>query len=148
MYTSAGVGTATSWVSTSDQRLKSNIEEITDSLDKLKKLTGYTYDKRSDLTPNEHTYTSHEAGLIAQEVQKVLPEAVTSSGDESLLAVNSYAVQALQINATKELDAKVEANEETIAVLTSKVEAQALQLEAQQQQIDELKALVQSLITK
>ncbi|HFK6835978.1 TPA: hypothetical protein ACGZCP_005265, partial [Citrobacter freundii] len=29
MYTSAGVGTATSWVSTSDQRLKSNIEEIT-----------------------------------------------------------------------------------------------------------------------
>lgn len=148
MYTSAGVGTATSWVSTSDQRLKSNIEEITGSLDKLKKLTGYTYDKRSDLTPNEHTYTSHEAGLIAQEVQKVLPEAVTSSGDESLLAVNSYAVQALQINATKELDAKVEANEETIAVLTSKVEAQALQLEAQQQQIDELKALVQSLITK
>ncbi|EDF9497070.1 hypothetical protein GCB02_14685 [Salmonella enterica] len=148
MYTSAGVGTATSWVSTSDQRLKSNIEEITGSLDKLKKLTGYTYDKRSDLTPNEHTYTSHEAGLIAQEVQKVLPEAVTSSGDESLLAVNSYAVQALQINATKELDAKVEANEETITVLTSKVEAQALQLEAQQQQIDELKALVQSLITK
>lgn len=148
MYTSAGVGTATSWVSTSDQRLKSNIEEITGSLDKLKKLTGYTYDKRSDLTPNEHTYTSHEAGLIAQEVQKVLPEAVTSSGDESLLAVNSYAVQALQINATKELDAKVEANEETIAVLTSKVEALALQLEAQQQQIDELKALVQSLITK
>lgn len=148
MYTSAGVGTATSWVSTSDQRLKSNIEEITGSLDKLKKLTGYTYDKRSDLTPNEHTYTSHEAGLIAQEVQKVLPEAVTSSGDESLLAVNSYAVQALQINATKELDAKVEAYEETIAVLTSKVEAQALQLEAQQQQIDELKALVQSLITK
>ncbi|MDM2910104.1 tail fiber domain-containing protein [Citrobacter sp. Cpo012] len=148
MYTSAGVGTATSWVSTSDQRLKSNIEEITGSLDKLKKLTGYTYDKRSDLTPNEHTYTSHEAGLIAQEVQKVLPEAVTSSGDELLLAVNSYAVQALQINATKELDAKVEANEETIAVLTSKVEAQALQLEAQQQQIDELKALVQSLITK
>ncbi|EBI3245362.1 tail fiber domain-containing protein [Salmonella enterica] len=148
MYSSTGTAQATSWVSTSDQRLKSNIEEITGSLDKLKKLTGYTYDKRSDLTPNEHTYTSHEAGLIAQEVQKVLPEAVTSSGDESLLAVNSYAVQALQINATKELDAKVEANEETIAVLTSKVEAQALQLEAQQQQIDELKALVQSLITK
>lgn len=148
MYSSTGTAQATSWVSTSDQRLKSNIEEITGSLDKLKKLTGYTYDKRSDLTPNEHTYTSHEAGLIAQEVQKVLPEAVTSSGDESLLAVNSYAVQALQINATKELDAKVEANEETIAVLTSKVEAQALQLESQQQQIDELKALVQSLITK
>lgn len=144
-----GVAQAVSWVSTSDQRLKTNIQEITGSLDKLKTLTGYTYDKRSTLTPNEYTFTTHEAGLLAQEVQKVLPEAVVATNDdEALLGVNSYAVQALQINATKELNDKVEAQAKTIAVLTSKVEAKALQLESQQQQIDELKALVQSRITK
>ncbi|EFT5560767.1 tail fiber domain-containing protein, partial [Salmonella enterica] len=97
-------------------------------------ITGYTYDKRSDLEPNEHTFTTHEAGLIAQEVQKVLPEAVSSIGDDNLLGVTSYAVQALQINAIKELDAKVE--------------AQAVLIENQQQQIDELKALVQQLLNK
>lgn len=149
-FSGDGVATGQQWLSTSDQRLKTNIEPITGALDKLKKITGYTYDKKNSLSEDpEEVFTTHEAGLIAQEVQKVLPEAVIEAGgDDKLLGVSSYAVQALVINATKELDAKVEANEETIAVLTSKVEAQALQLEAQQQQIDELKALVQSLITK
>ncbi|WP_410688444.1 tail fiber domain-containing protein [Citrobacter europaeus] len=148
-FSGDGVATGQQWVSTSDIRLKSNIEPIKGALDKLKLITGYTYDKKNNLSENpEEVFTTHEAGLIAQEVQEVLPEAVVETSEDKLLAVNSYAVQALQINATKELDAKVEANEETIAVLTSKVEAQALQLEAQQQQIDELKALVQSLITK
>lgn len=149
-FSGDGVATGQQWLSTSDQRLKTNIEPITGALDKLKKITGYIYDKKNSLSEDpEEVFTTHEAGLIAQEVQKVLPEAVIEAGgDDKLLGVSSYAVQALVINATKELDAKVEANEETIAVLTSKVEAQALQLEAQQQQIDELKALVQSLITK
>lgn len=134
IFGSDGVNSASNWLSTSDQRLKSNIEPITGALDKIKQITGYTYDKRSDLEPNEHTFTTHEAGLIAQEVQKVLPEAVSSIGDDNLLGVTSYAVQALQINAIKELDAKVE--------------AQAVLIENQQQQIDELKALVQQLLNK
>ncbi|MBJ9854084.1 tail fiber domain-containing protein [Citrobacter freundii] len=134
IFGSDGVNSASNWLSTSDQRLKSNIEPITGALDKIKQITGYTYDKRSDLEPNEHTFTTHEAGLIAQEVQKVLPEAVSSVGDDNLLGVTSYAVQALQINAIKELDAKVE--------------AQAVLIENQQQQIDELIALVQQLLNK
>lgn len=141
IFGSDGVNSASNWLSTSDQRLKSNIEPITGALDKIKQITGYTYDKRSDLEPNEHTFTTHEAGLIAQEVQKVLPEAVSAIGDDNILGVTSYAVQALQINAIKELDAKVEAQEETIAVLST-------QVENQQQQIDELKALVQQLLNK
>lgn len=134
IFGSDGVNSASNWLSTSDQRLKSNVKPITGALDKIKQITGYTYDKRSDLEPNEHTFTTHEAGLIAQEVQKVLPEAVSAIGDDNILGVTSYAVQALQINAIKELDAKVE--------------AQAVLIENQQQQIDELKALVQQLLNK
>ncbi|ENS4895097.1 tail fiber domain-containing protein [Salmonella enterica] len=141
IFGSDGVNSALNWLSTSDQRLKSNIEPITGALDKIKQITGYTYDKRSDLEPNEHTFTTHEAGLIAQEVQKVLPEAVSAIGEDNILGVTSYAVQALQINAIKELDTKVEVQEETISVLST-------QVENQQQQIDELKVLVQSLLNK
>lgn len=141
IFGSDGVNSASNWLSTSDKRLKSNIKPITGALDKIKQITGYTYDKRSDLEPNEHTFTTHEAGLIAQEVQKVLPEAVSAIGEDNILGVTSYAVQALQINAIKELDTKVELHEETIAVLST-------QVENQQQQIDELKVLVQSLLNK
>ncbi|CQF39815.1 Uncharacterised protein [Salmonella enterica subsp. enterica serovar Typhimurium str. DT104] len=144
-----GVGMANQWTSTSDQRLKTNIELITGSLDKLKKLNGYTYDKKSSLSEDpENYFVTHEAGLIAQEVQKVLPEAVVSHGDEEILAVNSYAVQALVINATKELDVKVEAQEKVIETHEETISVLSAQVDAQQQQIDELKALVQSLITK
>lgn len=141
-FSGDGVASGQQWVSTSDIRLKSNIEPIKGALDKLKQIKGYTYDKKNSLSEDdENVFTTHEAGLIAQEVQEVLPEAVVETSEDKLLAVNSYAVQALQINAIKELDVKVEAQAETIAVLST-------QIENQQQQIDELKALVQQLLNK
>ncbi|WP_226795325.1 hypothetical protein [Citrobacter freundii] len=58
-----------------------------------------------------------------------------------MLGVSSYGVQALIINASKELNTKVEAQAKTIMVISEHIQDQ-------QQQIDALKALVQSLITK
>ncbi|EAC0651057.1 hypothetical protein ABP79_00935 [Salmonella enterica subsp. enterica] len=148
-FSGNGVATGQQWLSTSDQRLKTNIKPITGALDKLKQITGYTYDKKNSLSEDpEETFTTHEAGLIAQEVQKVLPEAVMSGGADDLLGVSSYSVQALVINATKELDVKVEAQEKVIETHEETISVLSAQVDAQQQQIDELKALVQSLITK
>ncbi|MDM3467177.1 tail fiber domain-containing protein [Citrobacter sp. Cb041] len=144
IFGSDGVNSASNWLSTSDKRLKSNIEPITGSLDKLKQITGYTYDKRSDLEPNEHTFTTHEAGVIAQEVQKVLPEAVSSVGDDKILGVSSYALQALVINSVKELNDKVD----SITIPTNELDEMRNTIKDQQSQIDELKALVQSLLNK
>jgi hypothetical protein len=62
----------------SDARLKEDLEPITDALAKVQSLTGYTY-TRID-TGERHT------GLIAQDVQEVLPEAVIDSGDSLSLA--------------------------------------------------------------
>ena len=56
--------------STSDSRLKEDLIVIPDSLNKIDQLTGYTY-YRKDIQ-------QYETGLIAQDVQKVLPEAVHS----------------------------------------------------------------------
>ena len=68
----SGTITAPTVTATSDIRLKSNIEKIENSLEKIDKLNGYTF------TMNDKQMT----GLVAQEVLDVLPEAVVGSEDE------------------------------------------------------------------
>ncbi|MDM2788104.1 tail fiber domain-containing protein [Citrobacter sp. Cpo113] len=106
-FSGNGTANAISWVSTSDKRLKSNFEEIENAVDKVEKLTGYVYDKKSDLVETEYSFEVREAGIIAQELQEVLPEAVSSFGPDEILGVNSAAVNALLVNAIKELSARV-----------------------------------------
>ena len=84
----------------SDKRLKANLSVVTSSLDKLGTLTGYTFD-RTDMPG--HRY----AGLVAQEVQAVLPEAVAVNS-EGILAVSATGVLALLVEAVKSLTAKVD----------------------------------------
>lgn len=143
-YGSNGSATGVNWVSSSDKRLKTNLEPITGALDKILQLTGYTYDKRSSYVPDEYTTTTHEAGLIAQDVQKVLPEAVTVADPDGMLGVSSYGVQALVINSIKELNDKVD----SITVPNNELDEMRNTIKVQQSQIDELKALVQSLLNK
>jgi len=64
------------FVQGSDSRLKDNIIPITNSLDKVKSLRGVEFDWNSGV--NEGT---HDVGLIAQDVEAVLPEAVTTQED-------------------------------------------------------------------
>lgn len=89
----------------SDARLKSNIVTIDSALDKVNKLSGCTYDKKLDLSSTE---TRREAGVIAQHLQKVLPEAVSISGENELLTISSAGVNALLIEAIKELTVQVD----------------------------------------
>ena len=83
----------------SDKRLKSNLNNIDSALSKLDTLTGYTY--------NIKGYSDKRAGLIAQDIQKVLPEAVMTN-DDGMLTVDYGAVTALLVNAVKELQHKLE----------------------------------------
>lgn len=88
----------------SDRRVKSNIAKIDNALDKVSKLSGNVYDLQ---LPNGDTKPS--AGLIAQEVQEVLPEAVTTDNDkDALLRLNYNAVIALLVESVKELKAEIE----------------------------------------
>ncbi|MDP2385306.1 MAG: tail fiber domain-containing protein [Bacteroidota bacterium] len=63
-----------SWISWSDRNLKENIDSITNALDKLKQLTGYTYNMKASFTGS--TTNRSEMGLIAQEVEKIIPQIV------------------------------------------------------------------------
>lgn len=60
----------------SDERLKENIEPIQNSLDKVTQLRGITFNSNQVAKDKGFLDDSRQAGVIAQDVQKVLPEAV------------------------------------------------------------------------
>lgn len=78
----------------SDIRLKENIKSIDNAMDKIVQIGGYTY-TRSDLDDAQHV------GVIAQEIQQVLPEAVVAD-DEGMLSVAYGNLVALLIEGMKE----------------------------------------------
>jgi hypothetical protein len=63
--------------------------------------------------PGIHENEGHDIGVIAQEIQKVLPEIVTMR-DNGYLAVKYDKIVALLIESNKELLKRVEALEEKI----------------------------------
>lgn len=89
----------------SDINLKTNIEPITDAVNKIKQISGVTYEWRPEFQDDLHT--GREAGVIAQEIIAVLPEAVKTR-DDGYLAVRYERLNALLIEAVKELTARVE----------------------------------------
>ena len=93
----------------SDIRVKTNIEHIPNALDKVCQLNGYTFD-RTDVTFDEHGEPEtpiRQTGVIAQEVLKVLPEAVMGDEDGHYSVAYGNMV-GLLIEAVKELKAEVE----------------------------------------
>jgi hypothetical protein len=87
----------------SDERLKDNVKPIENSLDKIKMIGGYEFDW-NDLSRNN---TGHDVGVIAQEIEKVLPEVVGTRGD-GFKGVKYEKLTALLIQANKELIQRVE----------------------------------------
>ena len=100
----------------SDIRLKTNIQPLTSALDKTLSLNGFTY-KFNETGGSlgfdtEITY----AGVSAQEVQKILPEAVRPAPvDDKYITVQYEKLVPLLIEAIKELNAKVEDLEQKLS---------------------------------
>ena len=103
----------------SDARLKGDIEIITNALSKVKLITGITY-RHNDLAKSfGYTDESRFAGVLAQEVEAVLPEVVvpapfdvaddgTSKSGENYKTVKYEKIVSLLIEAIKELSTQVE----------------------------------------
>ena len=103
----------------SDRRLKENVKPIENALDKISKLTGMTYTwndlgKQYGWDPGKE----REAGVFAQDVQEVLPEAVkiapfdndkgASKSGENFLTVKYEKLVPLLIEAIKEQQSQIE----------------------------------------
>lgn len=89
----------------SDVRMKHNLARICDPLEKVSRLCGYTYNM-----VNSHT---RHAGLIAQEVEPVLPEAVSTSAN-GFMSVSYNSLVPLLVESINQLSRKVTALEEAI----------------------------------
>jgi len=64
------------FIEPSDARLKKNITPISSALDKVKKMQGVTYNWRKDINDNNGLEDGTQYGLIAQELEKIIPELV------------------------------------------------------------------------
>ncbi|MGZ4059318.1 MAG: tail fiber domain-containing protein, partial [Bacteroidia bacterium] len=60
----------------SDRRLKTNIQPITNALEKLEQIGGYEYDMNKADYPKFVSVDAHKFGVMAQEVEKVFPALV------------------------------------------------------------------------
>ncbi|EIT7100940.1 tail fiber domain-containing protein [Escherichia coli] len=110
----------------SDIRVKKDLVKFENASEKLSKINGYTYMQKRGLDEEGNQKWEPNAGLIAQEVQAILPELVEGDPDgEALLRLNYNGVIGLNTAAINEHTAE-------IAELKSEIE--------------ELKALIKSLL--
>jgi hypothetical protein len=99
--------------SISDQKVKTNLAVIDNAVGRIEQLSGYTYD-RTDVN-------RREAGLIAQEVQQVLPEVVHYTPEHDMLTISYGNMAGLFVEAFKQLQAEVRSLQEEVAFIRSNI---------------------------
>lgn len=101
----------------SDKRLKTNIQKIQDPLTKLQKIGGYTF----DWIPKEgiHSHTGNDIGVIAQEIEEVLPE-ITTTRDNGYKAVKYEKLTAYLIECVKAQQTHIQQLEDRLVKLEKK----------------------------
>lgn len=122
---SLGVGTAATSTSgqiratnditayySSDIRLKENVTKIENALDKVTKINGYEYDWTDEYIKSHggedgYFIRKHDVGVIAQEIEQILPEIVCLRED-GIKAVKYERIVALLIEAIKELKTELD----------------------------------------
>jgi hypothetical protein len=101
-------------IESSDARLKENVRPITNALDKVTSLQGVHYNK-IESPDNE------EIGFVAQEVEEVVPELVTTDETEDAMKAVSYGrTVALLVEAMKEQQVTIESLEKRLLDLESR----------------------------
>jgi len=90
--------------SSSDKKLKNNIKPIPWALDKINKIGGYTFDWNEE---KQDIYKGTDVGVIAQEIEEVLPELVQTR-ENGYKAVKYDKLVSLLIEGIKDLSAEVD----------------------------------------
>jgi len=88
----------------SDRELKNNIKPIENPLEKINSIDGYSFDWNAE---KQNTYKGKDYGVIAQEIEEILPELV-STRENGYKAVKYDKLVSLLISGIKELSKEVE----------------------------------------
>ena len=136
--------TAPSWLrgytlsGVSDRRLKNVGEKYTAGLDELKKLDFYHYTFKKDEAKTPMV------GVMAQDLQKVFPDAVTK-GEDGYLRIRLEDMFYAVINAVKELDNKISEIVADITSIKTTIKSQQETIDSLQKENAELKEEIKSI---
>lgn len=108
-----GCVSASNVVCPSDARFKRNIETLPNALGEVEKLRGVRYEWNRDQFSDRSFAEGQQIGLIAQEVRKVVPQAVVEQSD-GYLAVDYARLVPLLIEGMKEQQKRIEALEKKL----------------------------------
>ncbi len=124
LYVNGSAYTTGSWYG-SDARLKDDFREIEQPLEKVLGMQGVNYQWRTEDYPDRNFPEGRHYGVIAQDIEKVLPEIVTETNGEKAVAYT-----------------------EIIPVLIEAMKEQQKLIDVQQSEINELKQMVKELVEK
>ena len=122
----------------SDRRLKNVGEKYTAGLDELKKLDFYHYTFKKDEAKTPMV------GVMAQDLQKVFPDAVTK-GDDGYLRIRLEDMFYAVINAVKELDNKISEIVADVTSIKTTIKSQQETIDSLQKENAELKEEIKSI---
>jgi trimeric autotransporter adhesin len=113
------------FVSASDENLKKDIQPISNSLEKIQSLSGVNFFWDSERYPDLKLDGNKQIGLIAQDVEKVLPELVTQDL-EGHKGVAYDKLTAVLVEAIKEQQQQISAQQERIQHLEGQLTSNQL----------------------
>lgn len=105
---------------TSDKRYKKNITDLENSLEKIQQLRGVHYYWKVDEFPYKGFSDGKEIGVIAQEVEKIFPELVTTDEKGYKSVQYSHLVPVL-VEAIKEQQSMIEKQKNEIGIMSTEL---------------------------
>ncbi|HTZ17826.1 MAG TPA: tail fiber domain-containing protein [Dissulfurispiraceae bacterium] len=134
---------ATSYSALSDIRLKKNIAPLETSIDKVMKLSGVSFEWRSDENPGRGFEHGRMIGLIAQDVETVVPEVVSTQRDGYKTLSYDRLIPVL-IEAIKEQRKLVDRQEADMAEMKYRANRQKLEILRQNQELYQSRLAIDS----
>ncbi|HEX7673970.1 MAG TPA: tail fiber domain-containing protein [Bdellovibrio sp.] len=114
LHVNGSVAGTSAYNNLSDKRLKKNIENIPDALRKIASIRGVTFDWDHQVHPELKLGDRQEMGVIAQEVEKIFPQAVSQDSGTGIKSVAYSMLIAPLIEAVKELSVRWSGHDQMI----------------------------------
>jgi uncharacterized coiled-coil protein SlyX len=137
----SGYARSGSWVDGSSKRWKTNIERLQNALEKVRALRGVSYDWKED--------GRHDIGLVAEEVAEVVPEVVRyEANGKDAIGVDYDHLVGLLVEAAKDLDRKIESEDDLIALVMDLLEQHDRKIGKQEELVAMLSKYMEELGSK
>lgn len=134
LYVSGDIYATGSITEFSDASVKTNVQTLEGALNLVDNLRGVRYNLKPEIAEEHHTTSEKQIGLIAQEVEEVLPEVVGSTA-EGYKSLNYSRLMAVLIEAVKELKAE---NEELKSKIENQSQSDSERIDALERQLERI----------